>query len=915
LGIALCLFGTIAFLGLFAWFSRDLPDPNSLTIREVAQSTKIYDRTGEHLLYEISGSEKRTLVQLTDIPSYMVEATITAEDRKFYEHGGIDIKGIIRAMINNIITLDPTGQGASTVTQQLVENAILTHEKSYIQKIKEIILSLALEKRYTKDEIMQLYLNEIPYGSMNYGIESASQAYFGKHISDVTLAEAATLAALPNRPSFFLNNPEELKGRRDWILGDMLELGFITQEELDAALAEETPVRVNISNMVAPHFVLWVKEQLVEKFGEAEVEQGGLRVITTLDYEKQIYAEEAVKDTVDAKGTSYGFNNAGLLALDPNTGEILAMVGSVDYFNDDIQGQVNVTLQPLQPGSSFKPIVYAAAFEKGYTPNTLLWDVETQFPTSTGMYEPKNYTLKEYGLLTMRKALQGSLNIPAVKTLYLVGVSNALDFAERLGYTTFEDRSNFGLAIVLGGAEVKLIDHVAAFGVFADEGKYHEPLSILKVEDSKANILYENKLEEEGSQVLEANIANMISNVLSDNEARTYIFGASSYLTLGSRPVGVKTGTTNDYKDAWTVGYTPSLAAGVWVGNTDGTAMKRGADGSVVAGPIWNSFMRSSLDGTPIEYFPSPSIPTTGKAVLDGQMPTTTVTIDTASGKLATEATPDRFKKTVMCGEYHDILYYVDRSNPLGAIPSNPEKDPYFNYWESAVQSYIAERNASLADGEVAMENCDVPTEYDDVHVPGNQPTIEILSPDNRDSVGSSFNVSISTSAPRGVSRVEYYINDEYVQTSTSRSGTTITLPSWVESGLHVLNAVAYDDVDNKNADSVELSITSSGSYTRFNITNPFNSQTIEKTQPTYTVVVEGRDIDTYDSLTLKATNAVTGSVATIGTVYNPENFATFTWTLPSAGDYILTAQASTGGSLIDTSPVRVLVTDPASSL
>ncbi|MFA6522014.1 MAG: penicillin-binding protein [Patescibacteria group bacterium] len=911
-GIACCLFGAIFFLGMFAWLSRDLPDPNSLTLRDIAQSTKIYDRTGEHLLYEISGDEKRTLVQINDIPSYVVQATITAEDRKFYEHGGIDFKGMARAMLRNIINFDLTGQSGSTITQQLVKNAILTGEKSYIRKIKEVVLAIALERRYTKDEIMQLYLNEIPYGSMNYGIESAAQAYFGKHISDVTLAEAATLASLPNRPSVLLNNPDTLLSRRNWILDGMFELGYITQEELDAALAEDTPVRVNISNMVAPHFVLWVKEQLVEKFGEVEVEQGGLRVITTLDYDKQIAAEKAVKDNVDARGSSYNFNNAGLVAIDPNTGEILAMVGSVDYFNDEIQGQVNVTMRPLQPGSSFKPIVYAAAFEKGYTPNTILWDVDTQFPTSTGMYHPQNYSANENGAVTVRKALQGSLNIPAVKMLYLVGVQNALDFAERLGYSTFGDRSNFGLAIVLGGAEVLLTDHVNAFATFANGGTLHEEVSILNVQDSDENVLYENKLEDPGKQVLEANIANMVSNVLSDNEARTYIFGANNYLTLGSRPAAAKTGTTNDYKDAWTVGYTPSLAAGVWVGNTNGTAMKRGADGSVVAAPIWNQFMREALAGTAVEYFPSPSIPITGKAILDGQMPSTTVVIDTASGKLATEATPDRFKKTVMCGEYHDTLYYVSRGNPLGPVPTNPENDQYFDEWESAVQAYLVRHNANLKPGEVAMETCDVPTEYDDVHVPANEPSINIKNPDDGDSVGRTFTIQINASAPRGVSRIEYLVDDQYVKTSEGSSGTTLTLPTWVGTGSHTLSAVAYDDIDNSKKDSININVTETGVGSLFSISNPFQGQTIEKTQPSYLVVVEGPTLGSFSDLYLVLTNAVTGQTFNLLADDEPENLNTVEWMLPEAGSYILTARATQSGITVDSEPIRVLVTDPA---
>ncbi|PIZ55266.1 hypothetical protein COY25_01180, partial [Candidatus Uhrbacteria bacterium CG_4_10_14_0_2_um_filter_41_7] len=365
IGVALFLFGAIAFLGLFAWISRDLPDPNSLTSREVAQSTKIFDHTGEHLLYEISGDEKRTLVNIDQIPEYMIKATIIAEDRKFYEHSGIDLKGIARAVFANVTTFDPTGQGASTITQQLVKNAILTTEQTYTRKIKEILLSLALERRYTKDEIMQLYLNEIPYGSTNYGIESASRTYFNKTVSDLSIAEAATVAALPNAPSTFLNNPEKLLLRRNWILDNMKEFGYITEDEYNTAYAQETPVTQKLTQINAPHFVLWIKELLEAEYGQRLVEQGGLKVITSLDYDLQKIAEESVSKTISEISESKGFNNQGLVALDPKTGQILAMVGSADYFNDEIDGQVNIALRPLQPGSSMKPIIYTAGFEQG----------------------------------------------------------------------------------------------------------------------------------------------------------------------------------------------------------------------------------------------------------------------------------------------------------------------------------------------------------------------------------------------------------------------------------------------------------------------------------------------------------------------------------------------------------------------
>lgn len=898
----------ILFLGLYAWYLRDLPDPNTLITRDVQLSTKIYDRTGEHLLYEIAGDEKRTLVTLADIPDDLEHAVLTAEDQKFYEHHGIDFKGMLRAVL-----FGGSRGGGSTITQQLVKNAILTNEKTFTRKFKEIILSLALEKNFTKDEILQMYFNEIPYGSTNYGIESAAQAYYGKHVSSLTLAESATLAGLPQLPTTYLNNPDLLKARRDWILIGMVEQGYITQSQADEAMATDTPVNVDVTGIDAAHFVFWVKEQLVEAYGERAVEQDGLTVITSLDYDKQKIAEAAVKNGVETNGPTYGFNNSGLVAADPKTGEILAMVGSKDYFDDDIQGQVNTTLRPLQPGSSFKPIVYAAAFEKGYTPNTILWDVNTTFPTATGNYEPKNYSLNENGPVTLRAALQGSLNIPAVKLLYLVGVQRALDFAERLGYSTFEDRSDFGLAIVLGGAEVKLVDHTAAYGVFANGGTYHEPVSILKVTDAQGNVLDEWKAEEHaGEQVIDRNIAAMTSNVLSDNAARAYVFGANNYLTLGSRPAAAKTGTTNDYNDAWTMGYTPSLVAGVWVGNTDGTEMRRSADGSKVAAPIWNEFMRNALEGTTIEAFPSATIDTTGKDVLDGVMPTKTVTIDTISGKLATEFTPERYRKEVRCGEYHEILHYVDKDNPRGGAPSDPSRDAYYDDWENSLLSYIARHNASLKDGDVAYEECEIPTEEEDVHTARNTPEVTIREPGAHDDVGRSFTVAYDVDVRRDFGRVEFSIDGAYFASSTDRDEDTITLPAWVAAGSHTLTVTAYDDVDNAGSDDVAITVTeSSTASSNLHITNPFNNQTIEKTAPTYTLTVEVPAHNDVARIVITSKNLWTSENSTVAEVASPSAIQSVAWTLPVEAQYALYATAYyADGSIAEATPVKVYVRD-----
>ncbi len=910
LSIAVILLGSILFLGLFAWLSRDLPDPNSLTEREVAQSTKIYDRSGEHLLYEIAGDEKRTLVTLEELPSYVPYATITAEDRHFYTHSGIDIKGILRAMFVNITTFDPTGQGGSTITQQLVKNAILTNEQTYTRKLKEVILSLALERRYTKDEILQLYLNEIPYGSTNYGIESAALAYFQKQAKDLSLGEAATLAALPKAPTTLLNNPDELKARRDWIVSSMAELGYVSQEEADAAIASDTAVDISISNIEAPHFVLWVKEQLEELYTERTVEQGGLIVKTSLDFEMQQAAEEAVEANREKRSAEYGFNNSGLVALDPNTGEVLAMVGSADYFDDDIDGQVNVTMRPLQPGSSFKPIIYTAAFELGYTPNSILWDTLTTFATDTDPYEPHNYDLEEHGPVTLRSALQGSLNIPAVKLLSLISTDAGADFAERLRYTTLEDRSRFGLSMVLGGAEVELLEHVGAYGVFATGGMYFEPVSILEVKDPDGEELLVWKAEEnEGEEVLDSNVAAMISDVLSDNVARTPYFGENNYLTLSGRAAAAKTGTTNDYKDAWTVGYTPQIVAGVWTGNTDGSQMRGGAGGSAVAAPIWNAFMESAHAGKGVESFVEPEIPVTGNAILDGEIPSELVVIDSASGQLATDLTPDRFKETVVCGEYHTILHFVDRNDPLAGIPENPQSDPDYESWEAGVQSYLETYNANLTEGEAPLENCEVPTDEDDVHVKANAPKVDIDSPSKNSSVDRTFSVSVDASSRRGIDRMEYFIDGTLIAVSSRTTGAKLTLPSWVDGGSHTLTVTAYDDVDNAGSDSVRITVKNDAVSERISITNPFDNQIIERSSDAYNIVLEMSNSSRLRDLKVEISERWTGIAIEVIDAGDASAVTIVPWALPEAGDYLISATAeSSDGDNVQATPVQVKI-------
>jgi 1A family penicillin-binding protein len=903
-GLLLAVLGVLSLLVLFAWFSKDLPNPNRLMERQIAQSTKIFDNKGETVLYEIYGDEKRTLVKLEQIPDFVKWATISAEDRYFYEHSGFNIFALIKGVF-----IDPLMgrqvRGGSTITMQLVKNSILGPEKTISRKIKELILSYRIERKFTKDEILQMYLNEIPYGNMAYGIGAAAQTYFGKEVNDLTLAEAAYLAGLPKAPTFYNNNKEEAIGRQQWIIDGMAEEGYITKEAAEAAKTEELHFQEKKQSITAEHFVFYVKEQLVDMFGDKVVEQGGLKVTTTLDLEKQKIAQEAVTAGVDARGKTFGFTNAALLSIEPGTGKILAMVGSKDYWDDTIDGQVNVTTRARQPGSSIKPLIYAAAFKKGFTPDTIVFDVNTKFKTEGKDYEPKNYSLKENGPVTMRKALQGSLNIPAVKTLYFVGVDNALNFLEMMGYSTLTDRSNFGLAIVLGGAEVKMLDHAAAFAVFPNEGVYHQPAAILKVEDSKGKVLYE--YEDKKRDVLDSNIAKMMNNILSDNNSRAYIFGVTNSLTLPGRPVAAKTGTTNNFKDAWTVGYTPSLVTAVWVGNSKGEEMGKGADGSVVAAPIWQEYMTKALEGTPVEKFSDFTPQKTDKPILNGKYAIEKILkIDRFSGKIATDYTPPSAVEDRTYKQIHDTLYYVDKDNPQGPAPANPAADPQFNNWESSVQAWVAKKKADCALPDNKIENCAdfqyineaAPTLYDDIHTPENRPTIFIQSPTSNETISNGFLITqISVSAPRVVARVEYYLDGALIQTAYGYPfNLSYQISPAIVSGYHKLRAVAYDDVDNSNAVEIDVNILSTKQNPQVSWLMPASGSSFSLAQFPLTTTVKLSDLLSVTTVNFYYRQKGVGEYIRYSTVTAPQqqNVSVNLPLLPAAGEYELMADIET---------------------
>lgn len=596
------LFATL----LFAWYAKDLPRPGKLTAREIALSTKIFDRNGE-LLYDVYGEKNRTWVPLSTIPRYLSLGTIAIEDKDFYKHQGFDPKGILRS-IRQIILFHNL-QGGSTLTQQLIKNTLLSTERTLPRKIKEFILAVQVERKYSKDQILELYLNESPYGGTAWGVEAAAETYFGKKVRDLNLVESALLAGLPQKPSSyspFGSDPKAYIWRSEQVLRRLKEDGYITAAEEERAKDELPNLKFapQGEGIKAAHFVMYVKEILVEQFGEKTVEQGGLQVTTTLDYKLQEKAEKIVKEEVE-KMKSYKVGNGAAVVLDPRSGEILSMVGSKDYFAKDYDGNVNVVMSLRQPGSAIKPITYATAFKKGYTAATVLLDIETHFPGGADEkdYIPKNYDGKFRGPVQARFALANSINVAAVKMLAQVGVRDMLSLAYDMGLSTLEPTNanmrRFGLAITLGGGEVRLLDLTSAFGVFGNSGVRLDPVSILKVTDSKGKELFEYK-KGDGKKVLSPEVSFLISHILLDNEARSAVFGTRSYLVIPGKTVSVKTGTTDDKRDNWTVGFTPSRVVGVWTGNNDNSKMSPYVEsGSTGAAPIWNKIMRETLSKIP----------------------------------------------------------------------------------------------------------------------------------------------------------------------------------------------------------------------------------------------------------------------------------------------------------------------------
>lgn len=881
--IFLILMGIFAFAA-FAWYARDLPDPNKINERTIAQSTKIYDRTGEILLYEIHGDQKRTLINLDQIPTYAVQATVAVEDKNFYKHKGISFLGIARAIIIDVLRGGKASQGGSTLTQQFVKNAILTNEKKISRKIKEWVLSYEIERKFSKDEILKMYFNEIPYGSTAYGIESAAMMYFDKSAKDLTLAESAILAALPQAPSYYSpygSHKDELINRQHYILDLMVEQGYITKEQAESAKNEKLNFRQKIDNIKAPHFVFYVKELLSQKYGERMVEQGGLKVITSLDWDKQQIAEEELTKQAE-KNLKYDASNAGLASLDVKTGQVLAMVGSKDFFNEEIDGQVNVALAKRQPGSSFKPVVYAQAFEMGYTPDSIIFDLATSYLSNNGTFTPHNYTGQEYGPVSLRKALAGSLNITSVKLLYLVGLPKTLSLAEKMGYTTFTEPGRYGLSLVLGGGEVELLEHTNAFATFAREGIYKPVNPILKVEEANGNVLEEFE-EPKGERVLSVNASRMVNSILSDNDARSFIFGANNYLTLGNRPVAAKTGTTNNNRDAWTMGYTPSIATGVWVGNNSSKEMKAGADGSVVAAPIWRNYMQRASANLAIENFTAPEYQNSNKPMIGGKLEAETIyKIDKMSGLLATEYTPPQLIEEKTYKQIHSILFYVDKNDPLGPVPTHPENDPYFQNFEEPVLKWATDEG---------YNNELPPTEYDNIHKMEDQPQITITSPFNNQMISNNeISVSVEASAPRGIRKIEYWLDNLLLATNYNQGNNyNIELPMNIANGNHQLKVSVADDLENTKSTEVTINLDRQ-EFLEISWLKPASGEILKNSDFPYELILNINNISQIKKVDFYYRSQTTNESTWINYLENPttNNLSVYWTTPPAVGVYKL---------------------------
>ena len=805
LGIIAVFLLMIVVLPLMAF---GLPSPDKV-IRREGFSTKILDRNGK-ALYDIFDSERRTPIKIEDMPLYLKQATVAIEDKNFYSHSGFDILGTIRGL-SRFFTRG-YAQGGSTLTQQLVKNVLLTSERSALRKIKELVLAVQIERKYTKDQILQMYLNEAPYGGTAWGVETAAETYFGKNAKDLNLVESAILAGMPQLPSKYSpysSTPKAYIDRTTNVLRRMREDGYITKDQEEAALAELPNIKFQAkgASFKAPHFVQYVQKILEERYGEKVIEQGGLKVTTTLDLDLQEKAQEIVFEEI-SKVEAQRITNGAAVVLDPNTGEILSMVGSKRFDDPNYDGQVNVTTSLRQPGSSFKPFTYVTALKEGYTASTMLMDVPTTFPGGEGQkdYNPVNYDGKYRGPVQLRFALGNSLNIPAVKLIAMVGIKDVLETAYDMGLTslppTKETLARVGLSLTLGGGEVRLIDLTGAYSAFFNGGTKAEPIAILKVEDSNGKVLEEIK-PKKGKKVISPEEAFIISNILSDNTARSDAFGPNSLLNVPGRQIAVKTGTTNDKRDNWTIGGNPQRAVGVWVGNNDNSPMLNVASGISGASPIWRRIIIESLNGLDPVGFKAP----------DGVVP---IDVDKVSGKLSHDGFPSRSEFFAKGAEPEADNIHVNlkvcKNDGKLATPSDisggnydnkeyfviKEEDPVStdgkNRWQEAILTWIGGQSDS---------RYHPPTEYCGTVNPVN---VEFISPTDRTSnLSNSFEIKIKAESSNQIVQIELEI-DGVKRRTFDGPPFTYTVEN-LSNGPHKIRAKAKDSEGHESDRVIDIGV------------------------------------------------------------------------------------------------------------
>lgn len=827
------LAGIFIIVIALAIFSRDLPNPNALLERSEDLSTKLMDRNGESI-YEVFGEKNRQLIQLEDVAKSLIEATMAVEDSNFYSHQGISIRGMIRAVKN--IALGGSLQSGSTITQQVVKNALLTQDQTVSRKLKEIVLSLQLENRYEKDQILQMYLNETPYGGQSYGALTAAKAYFSKLPAELTIAESAFLAGLPQSPtrySPYSSDPSAGLARKDYVLYLMNERGwldangerhYLNDEDYEIAKVEILKFEPASASFKAPHFVFYVKEVLADLYGEEFVEQAGLQVTTSLDLELQEAFQEIVREEVAAAGYA-NVNNGSLVAIDPQTGQILAMVGSKDYFAESepegcisgITGEnscvfepnLNVTLAKRQPGSSIKPITYATMLSQGYTAAFPLLDVPTVFRGADAGkdYTPVNYDGEFRGSMSVRKSLANSINISAVKAVQLVGVSSMIDTAQRLGITTFDQPERYGPAITLGGGETKLLEMTTAFAAFGAGGVYREPTPILEVKDAMGNILYSYR-DTGGEQAVDEEVAFLISDILSDDGARSEIFGFGSLLNISGQQVAVKTGTTDDKRDNYALGYTKEIAIGTWVGNNNNEKMGAVASGISGATPIWRRAMLEFIKDKEPNFFDPPD--TVKKFEVDkltGGLPYQDFDTRTEWLILGTEPTSvsNWYQRLKICKE--DGKLVNDDCDDAGDTKTRTFIGilAAFSGWQMDVDAWISENFSDKSEYFPPLMKSRL--EYDGDDVKKRDPEVEIVGMSNNQEVPKNFRLKVEVSSARDIDRVKIYLDGEKVSEDKSFPyGYNFEFNDG-QLGSHEFKAVVKDEKGNEGEDRITLRV------------------------------------------------------------------------------------------------------------